>query len=706
MIPEHLYIPTSTLNFNNIMSSESISPASFYARRDFGYKRFEKVGPNNLNNKSILYDRYPVFDADNSEIENYPMVIKVELKDLKEDIIKAQDGLFFTEETIYLNPFSTKIIFRNITEKESTISKAEPSIETKMVSIFENTFTTIENETNLVSFQWEKINIEDSKNDISLYISEDRKINKIKGLLYAYLIASNKSLSQEIVSLKKNKRYLHNTLSAIITNPENRATYSQEEQLNIHYRTINKTLQNIFLSPIIKEKSEKYQCDFYTLLTQENIWDSWLRQNNFSKYQIPHFFPPLKEKDKALNLYIQNLESQISSIELSQKKDKFDVKFLPVLQFKKIISIPEQKEFLLKLLNEYLDEAYNCEDFIQSRYEFAKTGGKIFKEELQEKWDGSQFQLYINALLKNLNEFTAFDLKSINNITLESFAAFCQKGESDIDKLEDYLISNEIGDFRIAFCLWGIIFGFANMPKTLTNDLFLNNDLDYIINAYKQIYKQLHGIELHGRFDQSPIKNQSIGKIVDSTINLPSKESDQIKNKLSDSQDIRIKLKDCKLKSEQLDSIYEIFEKNRFVVDEKFFNNIKKITGIGSKAIEKVKEALGYDEFQKSKSVQKVTSLFEEIKPELGKTFYNDPSIWYFIESLIPKNMQKKVKTEIDWIQSVHKNDGYKKQTGEWIPLNDHKNISVIKHLENNAKNRIDSILLEKIVAKLNELYS
>ena len=35
-----LYIPTCTLNFNNILSSESISPLGFYARRGFGNKRF------------------------------------------------------------------------------------------------------------------------------------------------------------------------------------------------------------------------------------------------------------------------------------------------------------------------------------------------------------------------------------------------------------------------------------------------------------------------------------------------------------------------------------------------------------------------------------------------------------------------------------------------------------------------------------------
>ena len=65
-----LYIPTSSLNFNNILSSESISPCAFYPRRGFGFKRFEKVELNNLDNVILLYDKYPYFDIVDSQIEN------------------------------------------------------------------------------------------------------------------------------------------------------------------------------------------------------------------------------------------------------------------------------------------------------------------------------------------------------------------------------------------------------------------------------------------------------------------------------------------------------------------------------------------------------------------------------------------------------------------------------------------------------------
>jgi hypothetical protein len=702
MIPAKIYLPTSTLNFNSIMSSESVSPASFYLKRGFGYKRFEKVNPNRLDNRIVLYPKYPIFDIADKELENYPMVIELESKTLKEDIVKEVDGLFYVDETIYLNPFSTKIIFRNTNEKISTISKAEPSIETKMVLVYENSFTEIENEPNIQSFKWEEINIADSKEDISKYISEDRKINKLKGLLYAYLIASNKSVSQEIVALKKNTRILQNILSAIITSPDNRPTYSQQDHLNTIYNAINNKLQSIFLSPIIKEKSEKYQCDFFHLLKQENIWEYWLRQNNYSRYQITPFLSPSKDKDKALSLYMQNLENQIYSFEFSQKKSKCNLSNLPELQFKRIINIPEQKDFLIKLFNEYLEEAYTSDEFIQSRYEFAKSGGKIFKEELNEKWDGSQWQQYINALLKNLNEFSAFDLKSINNNTLESFAAFCQKGDSDIDKLEDYLISNEIGDYRIAISLWGIIFGFANMPKTFTNEFFLIDDLDYTSKIYMHIFNQLHSIKLEGSFKQNSIKNESIQKTIDIQKDKTINETNNAISQSSNHQEIRLKLNDCKLKSEQLDSITEIYEKNHYLINDKFFSSVNKIRGIGKKAVEKIKEALAYEP-EISKSAQAETSLFDSMKPDIGKDFYSDSSVFFHIEKMIPQKLRKPFKTDLDWFQEEY----IKGPSSQYYAKALRDNPSVIDSFERyiSKKKYAKQIEVESIVRNLKELY-
>ena len=157
MIPNKLYIPTSTLNFNNIMSSESISPASFYTKRRFGHKRFEKVAPNNLENLILLYDKYPCFDINDRELENYPLVIEIDSRYISEDCVQEKDGLFYTSTSVYINPFSTRIIFRSEAEKTASLSKAEPSIESKLIPLYQGQLIILS--TDIKSFECDTVNV-------------------------------------------------------------------------------------------------------------------------------------------------------------------------------------------------------------------------------------------------------------------------------------------------------------------------------------------------------------------------------------------------------------------------------------------------------------------------------------------------------------------------------------------------------------------
>ena len=76
-----LFIPTCTLNFNNIFSTESISPKAHYATRGFGNRRYYSVEANSLDLAVTLYSKYPVFQVDDADLENYPMVIEIDTDD-------------------------------------------------------------------------------------------------------------------------------------------------------------------------------------------------------------------------------------------------------------------------------------------------------------------------------------------------------------------------------------------------------------------------------------------------------------------------------------------------------------------------------------------------------------------------------------------------------------------------------------------------
>jgi hypothetical protein len=631
MIPDKLYIPTTTLNFNNIMASESISPAGFYPVRGFGYKRFDKVKPNNLDKRIILYDKYPIFDINDIELENYPLVIMVTRQHIGEDIIcEYKDGVFYAEETIYLNPFSTKIYFRNEDEKRRTFLKVEQSLNTKMVPIYQNDI--LVKTLNVNYFEWKNNDITDSAIDFSKHISKDRRINKLKGLLYAYLFGANRSLPPEVVASKKLVKKLQNLLSAIITNPDGYVNYKQEEELRILYRKINETFYQVeglekILQNRIKQKEEQYHCsNFAEILKKEDLYDTWYQKQNLkpsyriNPFNLSYSHKSSNKKDSEYNnnkseetqkyfdAYFSELEKAIDKHLKSANTNVLD---LPILQHcNRVEGIPSDKTgFQTKLFNEYCEEHWNSEEFLASRLDFATAGGKLFREELQDSWENSSSKSYINDLRKNLASHTPFTLNSVTNLTLQSFAVFCKKGEEDIDKLEDYLISNGIGDFRIAFSLWGIVFGFANMPKTLANDLFLSNDRTYKSDVYKYIFKQIHGIELEGEFESKEEKEVVvIPSQLNGDMNNNKPEAIATDNNIHNedpSLELENKLRSLELKLVLLKDIKDKYEQHKYNISNLLFDDIGKIRGVGTKTLQKIKDALGHvDEDLKSTQLQ------------------------------------------------------------------------------------------------------
>ena len=98
---KRLYIPTSTFNFNNILSSESVSPKAFYGQRGFGYSRWMTIPENGIENVTLLYEKPFVFSRPKSDVEDHPMLIE-----LQTDIDfhpTNVDGVYYCDYTIYSN---------------------------------------------------------------------------------------------------------------------------------------------------------------------------------------------------------------------------------------------------------------------------------------------------------------------------------------------------------------------------------------------------------------------------------------------------------------------------------------------------------------------------------------------------------------------------------------------------------------------------
>lgn len=515
MMAQKLYIPTTTLNFNNIMSSESISPCLFYHKRRYGYKIWDKVAPNPYEDKILLYDYCPIFQIDQQGIDSFPLVIEIDKAYLGDINIIEDNGIFYSEETIYLNPYTTRFIFFDRDVMRNTILAAQRSIESKLVGLYKHAYCFLDN--TIVQKDWIPCSVtEDLPGNVDELIQKDISIDKIKGLLYGFLIGHYKSISPDYALLRSLVKKLRNQLASIITSENPQVEYARQGVLDQIYASINETLFRLsgasikideYFATIAQGRYNLPLDSLKAFLRDLNVLTMIeYRIADILHIQMPRQIEPFsfysgksKIKDNKLsrlNNYIEDLENRISRYQVCGKV--LNVSELPSVTRSGIVPDGKFKDNTVKVINAILDAKYNKESFLSSRYKFAVTGGKIIKEILNatNEWENSETQVYINSLFKNLNEHKEFDLQSTKNNFLRSFAAFCQKGDTDITGLEDHLIENQIVNMDVAFMMWGTVFGFAEMPKTYTNYLFSIVNEEMLLEYYRHIHFLLHNVSL------------------------------------------------------------------------------------------------------------------------------------------------------------------------------------------------------------------
>lgn len=490
MIPSKLYIPTSSQNFNNIMSSESISPAAFYERRNFGQRRFVRVEPNRLNDRIALYENIPQFSIPSSDEDNFPVYIEIQTKCYDEELFYEAgiNGVYYCDRTIYLTPYNCRFFFFNDVDYRIVYSSQQRSLTTKMTNLYYRSFWPINSQMELKTYDYSLLS--DSGKDYSSYIADDRRINKLKGFYLAYLIGLMKDHTPEFVHLYSVTNQISNALSSSITSTYK--TINQSVQLNALYQELNDAFRKLSredekISEAIMKDAENFGLvgDLLRYIKTRGWFSDWKRQMQIPKsYQVKPFYAPIADtisEQDAKDNYINDILAHITIFQGKRYPNSAD---LPVLNQKALTVIPEDG-FLGFVYREALKELYNGHDFIEDRYQFSLDICKQYKSEVSED-DFAKIREYLNALNKNLKSYTEFDLNSVDDDNLRAYAAFCQKGDpDDYQKIEDYLVKAEIGNLHKGFALAGMVFGYADMPKTFTKDLLSDKNQEFIKTHYR-----------------------------------------------------------------------------------------------------------------------------------------------------------------------------------------------------------------------------
>ncbi len=178
------YIPTTILNLGNILSSDSISPESFYKHRGFGNSYWYSVEENNIPNVVLLYKQPFRFSRPKSEIEDCPVLISIESS---EEFTLVSEDVVACDHTIYFD-WNTEFIFFSPEDKLSALSLLNIGISTKMTFLYKEKRMRVEEN---LPFKNYCHNVDLTGFDLNRYaLSSEYITNKLRGLLYGYYIGA------------------------------------------------------------------------------------------------------------------------------------------------------------------------------------------------------------------------------------------------------------------------------------------------------------------------------------------------------------------------------------------------------------------------------------------------------------------------------------------------------------------------------------
>lgn len=490
------YIPTSSLNFNNILSTESVSPKAFYECRKFGYGRWTSIPENSCDFVVTLYDHPGMFARTQSDLEDHPLLIEYSTD---EEFKKVGDGIYVSDHTLYFNPAITRFIFFTEQDRKVALSLTESSLETKLVSVYKQRIIV-----ETFEKQYAPIGIHELNAVNEIEIEKDRMINRMKGLLYGYYVGA--SLLSTPDQVKRLSAYLkiQNIFAAIVSSDGRMPTESQQEQLKLIFAELNRF--DPLYKALLEFESEAARVDQLLVILQKF-------GKNILSEDVEALVKSLKDetteschgvcwvKNKILGIQDEMKSNQVY---LSPEKDEIiilDGKLDKVAN--ECLGDKQMQELFKAWVNEvftkpeFTGKVSSCKEKLADALTFKA------KEVLGDEWvEGNLVRQYLNAMRKHIignNEFN----EEWNNDLLSSVTAVLSKGDNWEDMLR-FMQGKGLTDYRLAFAIYGELNGFANLTRDFT-DIVLNGKNKDRRAMYQEFYGQLHGKQIDwSMLDDSP----------------------------------------------------------------------------------------------------------------------------------------------------------------------------------------------------------
>ncbi|WP_165154964.1 hypothetical protein [Parabacteroides sp. ZJ-118] len=454
-----LYIPTSSLNLDNILQAESISPLSFYAQRKTGYKSIELIDEvKRFPNHIILFD-YPVsFTIHDPERDNFPLLIEIAVDDCKQFNVEKIDGkeIYLCSHTIDLTPMNSRLFFFSENEYKMTIINTKDNRAIKYYKDY-RIYPTVS------SLKLKDLNIIPNCSDIAIEKSQETVKDKVKGAFYAYLLGQELSLTPELAHLVKLTQDLYDVLTSIISAPR---------------------IPDLLLKRA-EELYEKYKNSIEGFKKQ--FGEHWTTVKEFfSKKWGYEFFPSISPNDYSLLRYIIELHTN-HAIEDWKKGQAEPTDEGCCLENGALLL--KEKPFINRVVNFIIKNEITVNYISANRLVLCKELVKEIKEEIGKErgldyWENSSERKYFDNLSLHIRDIgRAFNIKGIDNEELIAIAVFLLRGES-YKGITSYMKLKELSDYKNILILWGTLCGYMEMDRNIFPANVLTLEICEMVNRH------------------------------------------------------------------------------------------------------------------------------------------------------------------------------------------------------------------------------
>ena len=658
------YIPISSLNVENLLSTESISPACFYQYRQFGdlprgSQRFEEL-KDYPEDRLLLFLRVPSFEVHDEERINYPVVVEFEddgqLESGRKREISCRLKRFCVCEyygTIQLTPMNCRLLFFTQEARDMVRDACMSSTNCKLVEYFQFDVVKDNSDFRLETVLerrkkkelWRKFSFEEEDYE------QDNRLDKAKGFIYGYYMGIVKSKGQFAARLLKCQKEVVDIVGAI-NSRGGEVTMQDVKQLT----EISKERMLAEFDKKGKGSWEKYVKDKGCPLegVQEILKECSAYENtlwNFcGKHEIKlsELYKPEKEREFADSVDRQ-VKEQIHEDRVKMRgcwrSEYLDANVeLVMMEEEKIEEKWREAAHVFNcILNRIVwngDAIPNLSVLRSNRFECATEVTKRVKAIFEgEKWlwDGSTEQDYFDHLRRNISDGERFELGDINNVVLQSLAAFVLKGD-DFGELVSYLEGEAFCDYRYALALWGAVNGYWQMSRRVFATIDEQAELPVL---YKDAYQLLWKRELEGELKKAEEPKISLNK-------------------------------NPKVKGEKIEVVGKSTKGKR---------KAKKSTD---------KDMISVPEFDFRNEQEDKIKLGGTPKYGEGTSyFYNDRYAWEYAKEIVPEKWRNKLKENFDWFVGEMRKPPHMRYK-YYQNVNEKDNEDVIRRFCNLQKGKLD----------------